>query len=254
MGDRYARFAHTTTGRALLRRFGLPEPPRLRRYRPGDPLVPGPVLLGDAPGGRVSEEVQKLLGVAGVEFTLDGSVDKPSHPDRPPLHAALVFDATGIADPEELESAYSYLRTYLRTLYPNGRVLLLAAPPDATGGGLRAMAAQRALEGLLRSLAKELRRGSTGALVQVAPGAEGGMESTLRFLLSARSAYLSGQVIRIDPAPGRSTHTTWAPSRASTVAVAAPIPPAAPVTNATRSASGRSTPPAPTGAGAIRIT
>jgi 3-oxoacyl-[acyl-carrier protein] reductase len=34
----------------------------------------------------------------------------------------------------------------------------------------------------------------------VAPGAEAAVESTLRFLLSAKSAYVSGQVIRIRPA------------------------------------------------------
>src|SRR5206468_2184178 len=49
----------------------------------------------------------------------------------------------------------------------------------------------------VRSLGKEVGRGATAQLVYVAPGAEGAMESTLRFLLSAKSAYVSGQVIRI---------------------------------------------------------
>ncbi len=49
----------------------------------------------------------------------------------------------------------------------------------------------------MRSAAKELRHGATGQLVYVAPGAEGGLESTLRFLLSSKSAYVSGQVIRV---------------------------------------------------------
>ena len=39
--------------------------------------------------------------------------------------------------------------------------------------------------------------GSTAQLVYVAPEAEGDIESTLRFLLSGRSAYVSGQVVRI---------------------------------------------------------
>ncbi len=59
--------------------------------------------------------------------------------------------------------------------------------------------AQRALEGLARSIGKEVRRGAAAQLVYVAPGAEGATESTLRFLLSPKSAYVSGQVIRIGP-------------------------------------------------------
>jgi len=56
---------------------------------------------------------------------------------------------------------------------------------------------QRALEGLTRSLAKELKKAIAVQLVYVAEGAEGQIESTLRFLLSPRSAYVSAQVIRI---------------------------------------------------------
>ncbi len=58
--------------------------------------------------------------------------------------------------------------------------------------------AQRALEGFTRSLAKEIGgRGSTAQLVYVEPGAEDQLDSTLRFLLSPRSAYVSGQVVRV---------------------------------------------------------
>jgi 3-oxoacyl-[acyl-carrier protein] reductase len=77
-------------------------------------------------------------------------------------------------------------------------VLVLGTPPSACTD-IREATAQRALEGFVRSLAKEVGRGSTGQLVQVTPGAEEAIESTLRFLLSARSAYVSGQVIRVDP-------------------------------------------------------
>jgi 3-oxoacyl-[acyl-carrier protein] reductase len=56
---------------------------------------------------------------------------------------------------------------------------------------------QRALEGLTRSLAKELKKAITVQLVYVAEQAQDELESTLRFLLSPRSAYVSAQVIRI---------------------------------------------------------
>ncbi len=44
-----------------------------------------------------------------------------------------------------------------------------------------------------------MREGATAQLVSVADGAEGGLSSTLRFLLSGRSAYVSGQVVRVGP-------------------------------------------------------
>jgi 3-oxoacyl-[acyl-carrier protein] reductase len=65
----------------------------------------------------------------------------------------------------------------------------------------RQAAAQRALEGFVRSLAKEVGRGATVQLIYVAPGGASQLASALHFLLSARSAYVSGQVLRIEMAP-----------------------------------------------------
>jgi 3-oxoacyl-[acyl-carrier protein] reductase len=73
-------------------------------------------------------------------------------------------------------------------------VLVLGRPPDGAGA-----VAQRALEGVVRALAKELRRGAPGQLIEVADGGEGNLESALRFLASAKSAYVDGQVIRVGP-------------------------------------------------------
>ena len=74
-------------------------------------------------------------------------------------------------------------------------------PRHAAGAGRLdpgAATAQRALEGFTRSLGKEIGgRGATAQLVYVAPGAEDQLDSTLRFLLSPRSAYVSGQVVRV---------------------------------------------------------
>src|SRR5690606_12485564 len=58
----------------------------------------------------------------------------------------------------------------------------------------------RALEGFVKSVGKEIGRGSTAQLIYVAPGAEDSVDSTLRFVASARSAYVSGQAIRVGPA------------------------------------------------------
>ncbi|MEU4619904.1 3-oxoacyl-ACP reductase [Actinoplanes sp. NPDC023801] len=188
MADRYANFANSGLGRTVVKRLGLPDPPRLRRFRPGDPLTNGPVLLGAAPGGRLSEPIRKLLAAAGVEVT--------DHTTDGVRVSALVFDATGIGDSAGLGSLYDFFHPYARALETSGRVIVLGTPPETTASPSEAIA-QRSLEGLTRSIGKEFGRGVTAQLVHVAPGGEAAAESTLRFLLSGRSAYVSGQVIRI---------------------------------------------------------
>ena len=190
MSDRYASFANSGPGRAVVRRLGLPDPPRLRRYAPGDPLVAGPVRLGGS--GRLSPELAKLLSSFGAALDFDGAA------------FALVFDATGLASPDSLAELYDFFHAHARPMYPCGRVVVFGTPPLSAGSPAEAIA-QRALEGFVRSVGKEFGQGRTAQLVYVAPGAEDGLESTLRFLLSARSAYVSGQVIHVSgasPAPG----------------------------------------------------
>ena len=73
---------------------------------------------------------------------------------------------------------------------------MLGTPPEECASP-REHTAQRALEGFTRSIAKEARAGGTAQLAYVAPGAERLIDSTLRFLLSPKSAYVSGQVVRV---------------------------------------------------------
>jgi 3-oxoacyl-[acyl-carrier protein] reductase len=183
MSDRYANFAHSGPGRFLVKRLGLPDPPRLRRHRANDPVLAGPVVLGGA--GRLVEPTRKIL-------------DSFSKQDNE-RNAALIFDATAVVDTEGLRALYDFFHPVIRSLAPSGRVIVLGSPPELCAN-TREATAQRALEGFVRSIGKEVGRGTTAQLVYVAPGAEEATESTLRFLLSGRSAYVSGQVIRIGPA------------------------------------------------------
>src|SRR5689334_13575612 len=188
MADRYANFANSGLGRSVVKRFGLPDPPRLRRHTGGEPVADGPVLLGTTPGGRIAGPVGKLLTAAGVEVA-DEAVDGERY-------AALVLDASGITDSAGLRALYDFFHPVARSLRPSGRVIVLGTPPEAAGTP-REATAQRSLEGLTRSIGKEFGRGVTARLVYVAPGGELAVESTLRFLLSGRSAYVSGQVVRV---------------------------------------------------------
>jgi 3-oxoacyl-[acyl-carrier protein] reductase len=189
--DRYQRLSSTPPGRFLVGRLGLPESTPLRRYAPGQPLLDGPALLGGAPEHRLLSTVERVLKATGTETLTatetDGATGKV---------AAIIFDASGITASEELRALRDFFSPAITRLAPGGRLLVLGTPPEDAADRRHAVA-QRALEGFMRSAAKELRHGATGQLAYVAPGAEDELESTLRFLLSSKSAYVSGQVIRI---------------------------------------------------------
>ena len=190
MNDRYQRLANAPLGRTVVKRLGLPTPMPLERHEPGRPVVTAPVLVGATRGGRLLEPVREVLRSIGAHATTE--VEEEGEP-----LAALVFDASGIDDSTHLRGLYDFFHPVVRRLAPSGRVLVLGSPPEECES-VREATAQRALEGFLRSLAKEVTRGATGQLVQVARGGEHAIESTLRFLLSARSAYVSGQGVTIE--------------------------------------------------------
>ncbi|WP_432848956.1 3-oxoacyl-ACP reductase [Amycolatopsis sp. CA-161197] len=197
MADRYQQFTKTPVGKFVVPKLGLPNPATLRRYRAGQPALEGPALLGAAPGGRLEKTLKSQLDDAGIAV-LSTAADR---------HAALVFDATGITDPADLREVYRFFHPVIRKVGPSGRVVVFGTPPELVEG--RERIAQRALEGFVRSVGKELKRGATAQLVYVAEGAEAAAESTVRFLLSAKSAFVDAQVIRVG------THGTSATAPAS---------------------------------------
>ncbi|WP_024795700.1 3-oxoacyl-ACP reductase [Tomitella biformata] len=182
--DLYSTFVNSGPGAFVASKVGLPQPEALRRYQQGEPALPGPLKVGGS--GRLAEPVRELLS------------DYPQSADSA-KYGALVFDATGITTLTELEQLFQFFQPDLRALAPSGRVVVLGTTPELTSG--EEHIAQRSLEGFTRSVAKELRRGATCQLVYTSPKAKPGntgLASTLRFLLSGKSAYVDGQVIRVD--------------------------------------------------------
>ena len=216
MTDLYQSLANTPLGRLVVRNAGLPAPVPLERHTPGAPVIRGRVLLGAAPGARLAAAAAGVLARIGAEAAtelggearaaaaaagLDAAVWNPEAAPEDATFKALVLDASGIADTGALRELHAFFHPTIRRVERCGRVIVLATPPEACPSP-RAATAQRAIEGLVRSVGKEVRRGATAQLVLVQPGAEEHVESTLRFLLSPRSAYVSGQVIRVGPAAG----------------------------------------------------
>ncbi|HEX2128368.1 MAG TPA: 3-oxoacyl-ACP reductase [Solirubrobacterales bacterium] len=189
MSDRYAQLVNSRIGGFIAGNVGLPKPVELERYEPGQPLIRGEVFLGAAPGERLLDPITRVLEDADVAIRTLRSTDPVK---------ALVFDATGIKDSTQLRELWEFFHPTIRGVESSGRVIVLGTPPEACSSP-REATAQRALEGFTRSVGKEVRRGATAQLVYVAPGAEDQLASTLRFLLSPRSAYVSGQVIRVTP-------------------------------------------------------
>ncbi len=192
--DLYAQVVHSGPGSLLAKQLGIPQPEPLRRYRPGESALAGPLLIsGD---GRVAEPVRIALA---DDYDLVGDNLGGRWADR---FGGLLFDATGIGSPAELRVLHEFFTPVLRNVGPSGRIVVVGTTPDEAGS-VDAHIAQRALEGFTRSLGKEMRRGATVSLVYLSahakPGATG-LESTLRFLLSAKSAFVDGQVFRVGAA------------------------------------------------------
>jgi 3-oxoacyl-[acyl-carrier protein] reductase len=185
MSDRYQDFVSSPVGRLMVKNLGLPHPVQLDRYVAGSPLVDGTVALGGT--GRLIESLPGILDTLGIASvaTTDGDT----------RYKGLVFDATGLTDPSQLVALRDFFAPLMRSLQTCSRLVVIGTPPEVVKDEQRI--AQRALEGFTRSLGKEVGRGGTSQLVYVADGAEGAVASTLAFLLSPKSAYVSGQVIRI---------------------------------------------------------
>jgi 3-oxoacyl-[acyl-carrier protein] reductase len=186
MSDRYQSLIHTPVGQLLAKNLGLPNPVTLDRYQPGGPLVDGTVVVGGA--GRLDKSVTMALDDLGIAHVASA--------DAAQKYKGLVFDATGIESSDQLVELQEFFTPLMRSLTGCPRVVVLGTPPELTSSPQERVA-QRALEGFTRSVGKEIGRGGTAQLVYVAPAADGSIASTLGFLLSPKSAYVSGQVVRV---------------------------------------------------------
>jgi 3-oxoacyl-[acyl-carrier protein] reductase len=217
VNDSYLNFVNSPLGARVARSLGLPKPEVLRRYRADAPEFDGIVAVGAGPAPQLLDALADVIAHIGVTSVAHASAGlwvplanrhglmtgrfEPADPaaGSQARVKALVFDASGIEHSAQLDTLYAFFHDALRSLDKSGRIVVLGRPPEACANP-RQWTAQRALEGMTRSLGKEARRGIAANLIYVAQGGESGIESTLRFFLSPRSAYVSGQVVRIGSA------------------------------------------------------
>ena len=209
MSDRYGDFVQSSIGKKVAKNLGLPMPVDLDRFDSGQPLVRGSVLVGRANGGNnaVSASVARILSELHTEIFVnsgddvkdtlsDAGVKAKANTGSDDKFKVLLFDASNISNAEELKQVYEFFHSVARRVEKSGRVIVIGRPPEALTD-IEAALAQRALEGFVKSVGKEFKRGVTAQLIYVEAGAEQNLDSTLRFFTSARSAYVSGQVVRV---------------------------------------------------------
>ncbi len=190
-------------GQKVAAKAGLAEPPKLRRGRVA-PL--GEVLLADLPGGGIGRATLDALGVTHGEPLRDvadartpDELGRPQPPRYERKPGALVIDATGVRTIAALEGLRQVLRPVMKRLEPSGRIVILAADASAVEG-LEAKAVAQGIDGINRTVGKELRDGATSNLLFLKAGVEAAdLTSTLSFLLQGRSAFVDGQTWRIAP-------------------------------------------------------
>ncbi|MDP8222049.1 MAG: 3-oxoacyl-ACP reductase [Candidatus Lernaella stagnicola] len=224
MSDFLVDLGARPTARKIIKAMGLPIPMPQKLKRDHTPwrqqeLEGLPVVFAQLGHSTTTRFAAHALAAAGAETFLAGDdkliaafkkegeawgrLPRAFQPDEQSAAKkphALVFDATAIEKPEQLKQVYDFYHHNVRSLAACGRVLILAPSPAATKNPLAAAAA-RALVGFTKSAGREIgKKGATANLLFVDPGAEERIEPLLRFLLSYRSAYVSGQQLTVSNA------------------------------------------------------
>ena len=184
-------------GKKAMAAAGFAEATKLRR---GEALPSGPLALGVVGESSAVADALAAVGLSAEPALID-SPDRRTKDDKgrdqapayPAKIGAVLVDASQVATVDQLEQVRAVLRPAMRGLEPSGRVIIVAADP-ATASSVEQAAVRQALDGIMRSVGKELRAGATANLVQVADSTTPAqLGVVLQFLLSGRSAYVDGQ-------------------------------------------------------------
>ncbi len=202
MGDYLVRAGGRPLSRRLLKSLGIQTPQHLeRREGPwlAHPLEGCTVVLAGA--GPLWAPIRSVIEEAG------GTVLDPDRAALETWPKALVFVGTELEQVAELEGLHTFFHHWIRQIQRSGRIVVVGRSRADTP---EAAACAQALDGFVRSVAKEVgRKGTTANRITVVPGAEDRLDGPLRWLLSPRSAYVSGQTLALSALLDRSGPPSW---------------------------------------------
>lgn len=212
MNDLYGELVQSGLGRKIAKNLGLPTPITLERYEAGQPILTGEVLAGfgdDTADTSVKDAVLDLLSRHHAHLSVDPETiayaqdfdgvladsDKKRY-DEHSLFKVVIFDASTLKNTNELIRLYEFFHPIMKKIKSSGRIIIIGRPKCCTPE-IDYTIAQKSLEGFVKSLAKESKKGISANLVYVKKGLEPKLASTLEFLMSPKSAYVSGQTIHL---------------------------------------------------------
>ena len=216
MGDFLLDLSQNPQARRLIKSLGLPIPLPEKLTRedgawPARPLADADVIVGGT--GELTGVLAAALAAAGAnsylaDKALAAAFAEPGAAFGRPARElaalgedknayALVFDATGIKDVAGLRALYDFFHPIAGRVRRSGRILIVGRPASSSDAP-EVAASRSALEGFTRSVAKEIgKKGATANLVTVEVGAEARLAGALRFVLSPRAAFVTGQPIAV---------------------------------------------------------
>lgn len=196
MSDRYGELVQSPLGKKVAKNLGLPLPTKLDRYEEGQPIIRGEVVFGVAvgDGAVVGDAIRETLMALDAKITTQDKLDAKLNDENARFKVAI-FDATNIKDVDGLKQVYEFFHVIARRIKPSGRIIVVARPECCTAQDIGFALAQRALLGFIKSVAKEFKKGITANLIYAQMGAEVHLDHALRFFMSAKSAYVSGQPV-----------------------------------------------------------
>jgi 3-oxoacyl-[acyl-carrier protein] reductase len=215
MSDVLLEVTKSPAARGIIKSLGLPIPlpePLARPKGPWSalPLEGRTIVVGAAESSALLRAIASALAEAGASPCVDAATGSPTlaafteageafaRPARRDEERgsearvdALVFDASALRDPSGLRALYDFFHARIDRLSRSGRVVVLGMAQTTSP---EQAAAQSALSGFVRSVAKEVgRKGATCNLVLVEPEAEARAGAVLRWLLDRRSAFVTAQ-------------------------------------------------------------
>ncbi len=194
MADFILEYGHKPVWKSIFKTLGITVPPRLKRLKGSwkkQILAGKKVVTGNAGGGINSAVLSAVYDELGGHALIN-SLPAEDRAD------VLLFDATGIETVAQLKSLYDFFHANAGKLASSSRVVIISLNPS---GNAENVSAQQAVEGFSRSVSKEVgRKGATVNLVRLENKSvtEKQLLPVLHFLFSEASAFVTGQVFRIN--------------------------------------------------------